>query len=132
MGEDIGLVALDAVTGELKARNSSSGTLSPEVNSGISMQGNLMIVDGELRFLAGGVYEFARYDLKTLRCLNTPKVQVTSQFRTAFYPYYPTYGKFVSLDHELAEFCAPVVFGKVATDLGIHLLVLEEFPIGDR
>lgn len=63
------------------------------------MQGNLTIVDNELRFLAGGVYETARYDLQTLECLNDPKVQVTSQFRTAFYPYYPAYGKYVSLDH---------------------------------
>jgi outer membrane protein assembly factor BamB len=78
------VVALDAKTGELKAKNSSSGTLSEEVNSGISLQGNLMVVDNELRFLAGGVYETARYDLETLECLNEPKVQVTSQFRTAF------------------------------------------------
>ncbi len=93
------VVALDAVTGQLKAMNNASGVLAEQVNGGISMQGNLMIVDNELRFLAGGVYETARYDLKTLKCLNTPKVQVTSQFRTAFYPLYPKYGKYVSLDH---------------------------------
>lgn len=94
------VVALDAVTGKLKAHNSSSGTLSREVDSGISMQGNLTIVDGELRFLGGGVYETARYDLATLSCLNTPREEVTSQFRTAFYPYYPDYGKYVSLEHK--------------------------------
>ena len=99
------IVALDAITGELKAHNSTSGTLEDEVNNGISLQGNLKIARGkegaadELRFLAGGVYETARYDLKTLKCLNTPKSQVTSQFRTAFYPYYPAYGKYVSLDY---------------------------------
>lgn len=93
------VVALDAVTGELKAENSTSGTLSAEVDDGISLQGNLMIVDGELRFLAGGVYETARYDLETLECLNEPLVQVNSQFRTAFYPYYPEYGKYLSLEH---------------------------------
>ena len=93
------VVALDAMTGQLKAQNTESGTLAEEVNSGISMQGNLTIVDGELRFLAGGVYETARYDLQTLECLNEPKVQVTSQFSTAFYPLYPAYGKYVSLDH---------------------------------
>ncbi len=97
------VVALDAVTGELKAQNSTSGTLSEEVNSGISLQGNLMIVDGELRFLAGGVYETARYNLETLACLNVPKVQLTSEFRTAFYPFYPAYGKYVSLDHTLPD-----------------------------
>ena len=92
------VVALDAVTGELKAHNTTSGTLEADVNNGISLQGNLTIVDDELRFLAGGVYETARYDLETLDCLNEPKTQVTSQFRTAFYPYYPAYGKYVSLD----------------------------------
>ena len=97
------VVALDALTGELKAHNSTSGTLSDDVNSGISLQGKLMIAEDELRFLAGGVYETARYDLKTLECLNTPKVQVTSKFRTAFYPYYPEYGKFASLDHTRAD-----------------------------
>ena len=93
------VVALDAATGQLKAQNTSSGALAQEVNDGVSMQGNLSIVDGELRFLGGGVYETARYDLETLACLNKPKVQVTSQFRTAFYPYYPSYGKYVSLEY---------------------------------
>ena len=96
-------VALDAVSGKPKAHNATSGILSKEVDGGISMQGNLQIVDGELRFLGGGVYEWARYDLETLDCLNQPKHQVTSQFRTAFYPYYPGYNKFVSLEHALAD-----------------------------
>ncbi|QEG02218.1 outer membrane biogenesis protein BamB [Stieleria maiorica] len=99
------VVALDATTGALKVSNTTSGTLQQEVNNGISLQGNLTIVDGELRFLAGGVYETARYDLKTLECLNTPKAQVNSQFRTAFYPYYPDYGKYVSLDYQCGDGC---------------------------
>jgi outer membrane protein assembly factor BamB len=99
------VVALDAATGKLKARNSNSGTLEAEVNNGISLQGDLTIVDNELQFLAGGVYETARYDLKTLACLNTPKKQVNSQFRTAFYPYYPEYGNYVSLDYTCSDGC---------------------------
>lgn len=99
------VVALDARSGELKAQNSTSGVLSAEVNSGISMQGNLGIADGELQFLAGGVYETARYDLKTLECLNEPRAEVTSQFRTAFYPYYPDYGKYVSLEAKRDDGC---------------------------
>lgn len=91
------VVALDAKTGVLKRHNTTSGVLSREVDGGISMQGNLRIVGGELRFLGGGVYETARYDLATLACLNEPKAQVTSQWRTAFYPYYPEYNKYVSL-----------------------------------
>ena len=97
------VVALDALTGKLKAFNNTSGTLSEQVDSGISLQGTLKVIDGELRFLGGGVYETARYDLKTLKCLNTPKDQVTSQFRTAFYPYYPSYGKYVSLEHVCSD-----------------------------
>jgi len=99
------VVALDAVSGTLKAHNSNSGALEDEVNNGISLQGDLTIVDNELQFLAGGVYETARYDLKTLECLNTPKAQVSSQFRTAFYPYYPEYGKYVSLDYTCTDGC---------------------------
>ncbi len=97
------VVALDAITGKVKASNSTSGTLSKEVNGGISLQGELFIEEGELRFLGGGVYEVARYDLKTLRCLNEPKAQVTSQYHTAFYPYYPNYGKYLSIDHTCAD-----------------------------
>lgn len=97
------IVALDAKSGGLLARNDSSGVLSTGVNSGVSMQGNLKIVDEELRFLGGGVYETARYDLKTLECRNEPKHQVTSDFRTAFYPWYPDYGKYVSLEYKCAD-----------------------------
>jgi len=97
------VVALDGVTGKLKAQNDSSGVIAKQVNNGISMQGNLAIAEGELRFLAGGVYETARYDLQTLKCLNKPKVQVNSQFRTAFYPYYPGYGKYVSLEYTCGD-----------------------------
>jgi outer membrane protein assembly factor BamB len=97
------IVALDAVSGALKAENDTSGKLAEQVNGGISMQGELKIADGELRFHGGGVYEVARFDLKTLNCLNTPKNQVTSEYRTAFYPYYPEYGKFVSLDYACGD-----------------------------
>ncbi|MCB1061968.1 MAG: PQQ-binding-like beta-propeller repeat protein [Verrucomicrobiae bacterium] len=93
------VVGLDAESGAVKAHNSSSGTVTSEVDNGISMQGNLQIVDGELRFLGGGVYEWARYDLKTLANLNEPKAEVSAQFRTAFYPYYPEYGKYLGLEH---------------------------------
>jgi len=93
------VVALDAVTGKLKWYNSSSGALSEKVNSGVSLQGPLMIAGGELRFLGGGVYQMARYDLKTGKCLNEPFEGVNSRFATAFYPFYPTYGQYQSLAH---------------------------------
>jgi len=124
------LVALDAVTGQLKASNSDSGTLEKEVNNGISMQGNLMIVDNELRFLAGGVYETARYDLQTLVCLNTPRKQVSSQYRTAFYPYYPAYGKYVSLDYQCSDGCSLTHDASYEGSLFVNLARQSPLPPG--
>lgn len=93
------VVALDAVTGKVKWCNDSSGQLSEETGSGISVQGNLFVQAGELRFLGGNVHETARYDLETGKCLNEPYDQVGTRFRTAFYPYYPQYGQYTSLHH---------------------------------
>jgi outer membrane protein assembly factor BamB len=126
------VVALGALTGKLKASNTTSGTIAKKVNNGISLQGNLRIVDGELRFLGGGVYETARYDLRTLKCLNTPKVQVSSQFRTAFYPNYPGYGKFVSLGYTCPDgstLCHNASYeGSRFSDLARH----KPLPAGKR
>jgi len=97
------VVALDAVSGEVKWSNSSSGMLSETAQSGVSLQGNLQIRDGQLCFLGGGVCETARFDLKTGKCLNRPYEGVNSRFHTAFYAYYPQYGKYLSLDHTLAD-----------------------------
>ncbi|MBL6765487.1 MAG: PQQ-binding-like beta-propeller repeat protein [Verrucomicrobiae bacterium] len=99
------VVALDVRTGRVLASNDSSGVLGRLSNNGVSMQGNLRIEDGELRFLAGGVYEVARYDLDTLVCLNEPKEQITSQYRTAFYAYYPDYGKYLSVEYRCEDGC---------------------------
>lgn len=124
------IVALDAVTGQLRAHNSSSGTLEAEVNNGISLQGNLAVVNNELRFLAGGVYETARYDLETLKCLNTPKKQVNSQFRTAFYPYYPAYGKYVSLDYTCEDGCSLIHDASYEGSRFTNLSLEEALPPG--
>jgi outer membrane protein assembly factor BamB len=124
------VVALDALTGKLKAQNMTSGQLSAEVDNGISLQGNLSIADGQLQFLAGGVYEIARYDLDTLECLNTPKVQVDSQFRTAFYPLYPAYGKYLSINHTYGDGTSLIHHasyeGSKFTNLALH----EPLPPG--
>lgn len=48
------VVALDALSGKLLALNDSSGKLSDVVNSGVSMQGELSVIDDELRFPGGG------------------------------------------------------------------------------
>jgi outer membrane protein assembly factor BamB len=97
------VVALDAITGKLRGINATSGKLSEVVDSGISMQGELAIVDGELRFPGGGVYEVARYDLADLKCLNEPRHQLHSEYRTAFYPWYPGYDRFVSMEKVLPD-----------------------------
>ena len=119
------VVALNATNGTLIAENRTSGTLQDEVNNGISVQGELTIVDGELRFLAGGVYETARYELDTLKCLNSPQKQVDSQFRTAFYPYYPTYGKYISLDYSCKDGCE---LSHDASYEGSQFVNLEKYP----
>jgi outer membrane protein assembly factor BamB len=125
------VVALDALTGKLKAANSSSGTLESQVNNGISLQGELAIVNGELQFLGGGVYETARYDLETLKCKNEPKSQVTSQFRTAFYPYYPEYGNYVSLDHTCADGCLLNHDASYEGSVFTNLALQEALPPGE-
>jgi outer membrane protein assembly factor BamB len=95
--------ALDAASGQPKWYNDASGTTSQEANHGVSLQGSLYIRDGELRFVGGGVHEEARYDLATGKCLNEPTDVPRSTFHTAFYAYFPDYGKYVSLDHTLAD-----------------------------
>ena len=92
------VVALDAVTGQVKWYNDQSGTLSEKVNSGISLQGSLSIQDNELCFTGGGVYQTARYDLETGKCLNNPHEGLNSRFQTAFYAYFPEYAQYQSLN----------------------------------
>ena len=95
--------ALDAASGQIKWYNDTSGATSQKANHGVSLQGDLYIHDGELRFLGGGVHEEARYDLASGKCLNEPTDEPRSTFHTAFYAYFPDYGKYVSLDCRLAD-----------------------------
>ncbi len=97
------VIALDAITGKLKWHNDSSGSLNEKVNSGVSMQGSLFMENGKLCFLGGGVQEVAQYNLEDGKCLNSPVENPQSGYRTAFYPYYPEYGNYVSLAHTLAD-----------------------------
>jgi outer membrane protein assembly factor BamB len=57
--------ALDAVTGDLKWQNTTSGHLDPELRKGVSVQGGLTIADGRLWMAGGNVVGPAAYDLKT-------------------------------------------------------------------
>ena len=97
------VVALDAATGKTVWTNDTSGALAEDVNCGISLQGELQMRGDELQFLGGGAYQFARYDRNTGRCLNQPRSEVTSQFQTAFYPYFPSYAKYSSLNHTFPD-----------------------------
>jgi hypothetical protein len=94
---------LDAASGQVKWHNDTSGATSEKANHGVSLQGSLSIQGGELRFVGGGVHEEARCDLATGKCLNEPTDVPRSTFYTAFYAYFPDYGKYVSLDHTLAD-----------------------------
>ncbi|MHC4508685.1 MAG: outer membrane protein assembly factor BamB family protein [Planctomycetota bacterium] len=91
------VVALDAITGKVKWYNDQSGKLSEKVNSGVSLQGVLAIRKNELCFEGGGVYQIARYDLETGKCLNTPHEGLNSRFHTAFYAYFPEYAQYESV-----------------------------------
>jgi len=95
--------ALDAVTGKVKWYNDTSGKLSPQAGSGISLQGSLYLDEGQLRFAGGNACPLASYDLKTGKCTSTPNNRIGSAFRTAFYPYYPEHGQYVSLNHTFVD-----------------------------
>jgi len=95
--------ALDAASGKAKWYNDSSGTTSEKTQHGVSLQGSLYIRDGELRFTGGGVHEEARYDLATGKCLNQPTETPRSSYHTAFYAYFPEYGKYATLDCTRAD-----------------------------
>lgn len=101
--DGIHVYALDAISGDVKWYNDTSGTISEVTDGGVSLQGELFVRDGELRFLGGGAYEFARYNIKSGKCLNQPHNRPNSRFHTAFYAYYPEYGKYVTLEHTLAD-----------------------------
>jgi len=97
------VVALDAATGRVKWANDRSGTLSEKAQSGASLQGGLYIEGAELRFAGGGVCHVARFDLATGKCLCEPHHEPNSFSRTAFYPYYPKYGRYLPLNHQLPD-----------------------------
>jgi outer membrane protein assembly factor BamB len=95
--------ALNAVTGEVKWYSDTSGKLSQKTSSGISLQGSLYINEGQLCFAGGNACLLASYDLETGDCTSGPNNRFSSAFRTAFYPYYPERGQYVSLNHTLAD-----------------------------
>jgi outer membrane protein assembly factor BamB len=73
------VVALDAVTGQLKWHNSDSGTIDTDVQNGVSLCGSLALDDRGLSFPGGNVYVTASYDPATGQCRNAPAGPKTSR-----------------------------------------------------
>ena len=64
--------ALDAVTGSVQWKNTTSGHLDPEARTGVSVQGHLLLHDGKLYMAGGTVASPAVYDITDGICLNAP------------------------------------------------------------
>ncbi len=67
------LYAVDAVTGQLVWENTASGHLNAKLRKGVSVQGNLTILNDVLVMAGGNVVSPARFDLKTGKCLETAR-----------------------------------------------------------
>jgi outer membrane protein assembly factor BamB len=64
--------ALDAMTGEIKWQNNSSGHLDKQLRKGVSAQGNLTLADGKLWMPGGNVISPAVYNHQTGEYLGGP------------------------------------------------------------
>ena len=95
--------ALDAITGQVKWHNESSGSLSSTTRSGVSLQGSLFLRGNDLCFAGGNACGLATYDVNTGKCTSTANERVASSFRTVFSAFYPEFGQYVSLNHRLPD-----------------------------
>lgn len=64
--------ALDAASGAVRWCNDTSGHLDAAANTGVSVQGQLLIHGDKLYLAGGNAVSPARYDLQDGRCLNDP------------------------------------------------------------
>jgi outer membrane protein assembly factor BamB len=62
--------ALDAETGKLRWHNRTSGALHPQTNSGVSVNGHLLLHDKRLYLAGGNLVPVASYDVADGKCLN--------------------------------------------------------------
>ncbi len=62
--------ALDALTGQLKWQNNTSGHLDPDSLAGVSVQGHMIIHQNKLWLAGGNVVSPGVYDLADGKCLN--------------------------------------------------------------
>ncbi len=72
------IYALDAATGSIRWQNNSSGRLDTDIQTGICVQGHLLINDNKLYLAGGTTVSPAIFDLKDGRCLNSPAVDSLS------------------------------------------------------
>ncbi|MCH2203464.1 MAG: PQQ-binding-like beta-propeller repeat protein [Fuerstiella sp.] len=73
------IYAVDAGTGQMIWENTTSGHLNPELRKGISVQGNLTILDDMLVMAGGNVVSPARFDLRSGKCLESSRKQGNPQ-----------------------------------------------------
>ena len=64
--------ALDPATGSIRWCNDTSGHLDPEANTGVSVQGHLLLHKNKLYLAGGNAISPAVYDIHDGRCLNDP------------------------------------------------------------
>jgi len=66
------VVALDARTGNPRWQNNTSGHLNPELRAGVSVQGDMALLGGQLMLAGGNVVSPAVYNTADGKCLNGP------------------------------------------------------------
>ncbi len=64
--------ALDPATGNVQWCNDTSGHLDPQANTGVSVQGHLLLYQDKLYLAGGNAVSPAVYDIRDGRCLNSP------------------------------------------------------------
>jgi len=64
--------ALDPVTGNVKWCNDTSGHLDTQANTGVSVQGHLLLYEDKLYLAGGNAVSPAVYDIHDGKCLNDP------------------------------------------------------------
>jgi outer membrane protein assembly factor BamB len=64
--------ALDPATGNVRWCNDTSGHLDPQANTGVSVQGHLLLNDNKLYLAGGNAVSPAVYDIHNGECLNDP------------------------------------------------------------
>jgi outer membrane protein assembly factor BamB len=65
------LFALDAQTGQLRWHNPTSGSLDPRTGAGVSVNGPLLVHNGQLHMAGGNLVPVASYDLADGKCTSS-------------------------------------------------------------